>query len=210
MSASFHRGAGSAAILALTLGLGGCLSVLPEPVQPSAHVALPAEAALAPAAPLRADVGVYPPDAPRAYAGLDIAVREAGEIVFMADLRWADAPPRLLQGAVLDALARAEGEGRAAPVQLGARVDYEVRWRLVDLSAGRGRDPARAAADASLVNARTGRIVAQKEIRVEVEPQSRTARARAAALAAAAQDVANQVAAFAAETAAPSSSQPTG
>jgi ABC-type uncharacterized transport system auxiliary subunit len=187
--------------LALALLASGCVSVLPEPVTPTALITLPAESALAPAGPLQADVGVYPPDAPRSFSGVDIAVRREGEIVFMKDLRWADAPPRLMQGAVLDALAKAEGSGRAVPVQLGARVDYEVRWRIVDLSAGRGDDIARAAVEASLVNARTGRIIAQREVKSEVAPKSGSDRARSGALAAAAQDVANRVAAFASESA---------
>jgi ABC-type uncharacterized transport system auxiliary subunit len=203
MASIFAPKAGLGATLAVSLLTAGCVSVLPEPAAPSAHIALPMENAVAPPTPLRADIGVYPPDAPRAFAGIDIAVRERGEIVFMSDLRWADAPPRLMQAAVLDALAKAPGEGRAASVQLGARVDYEIRWRIADLSAGRGRDDARVVAEASLVNARTGRIIAQQEIRSDVTPLGGSARARATALASAAQDVANRVAAFATDVAEP-------
>ena len=67
--------------------------------------------AQAPDAPLQTDVAVYPPDATRAFSGVDIAVRDDQELVYLGDVRWADSAPRLLQTAVVDSLARAGGEG---------------------------------------------------------------------------------------------------
>jgi ABC-type uncharacterized transport system auxiliary subunit len=185
-----------AAALVSTSALAGCLSFLPEPFIPSALIALPAERARAPSSPLLADVAVYPPEASRAFAGADIAVRQDQEMVFLDDVRWSDSAPSLLQGAVVNALARAGGPGRAAPAALGADVDYDVRWRIVDLSAGRETAPVRVEVQVSLVDSSTRRMVAQESFKAEGSPASRAPRARAAALALAAQQVADQVAAF--------------
>jgi ABC-type uncharacterized transport system auxiliary subunit len=194
--------------LGLALALGGCVSVLPEPETPSALIALPPERAQTPADPLRADIAVYPPDASRAYAGVNIAVRDSQEMVYLGDVRWADAPARLLQGAVVDALADASGEGRAAPAELGARVDYDVRWRIVELSASRETGPVKVEVEVSLLDSQTRRMVAQDMFEAAGSPASRTPRDRAAALALAAQSVANQVAAFVAKEAEPKVAAP--
>lgn len=190
----------AAALVSIVL-LPGCFSVLPEPFTPSALIALPAERAKAPAAALQADVAVYSPESQRAYAGVDIAVRNAQEVVFLSDVRWSDSAPKLLQGAVVDALTKAGGPGRAVPAQVGADVDYDVRWRIVDLSAGPETSPVRVEVQVSLLDSVTRRAVAQRSFTAGGSPTDRAPRARAAALALAAQDVADQVAAFVAETA---------
>jgi ABC-type uncharacterized transport system auxiliary subunit len=191
------------AILALSLAAGGCLSVLPEPQIPSALIALPADRAMAPAEPLRADVSVYPPDSSRAFAGVDIAVRTDQEMVYLGDVRWVDAAPRLLQNAVVDSLAKAGGEGRAVTAQQGARVDYDVRWRIVDLSAGKDTSPVKVEVAVSLLDSATRRVVAQQTFSATGAPSDRAPRARAATLAIAAQSVADQVAAFVTKSATP-------
>jgi cholesterol transport system auxiliary component len=193
----------AALAVGLAASLSGCVNVLPKPDVPLALIELPAARAKAPSAPLRADVAVMPPDAGRAYAGVDIAVRAEQELVYLADVRWADNAPRLLQGAVIEALSRAGGDGRVAPAQLGARVDYDLRWRIVDLSTGYGLAPVRAEVEASLVDSRSRRIVAQQRFSATGVPTSSKPRDRAAALALAAQAVADQVAAFVAEKAEP-------
>lgn len=195
---SIIRATISTASFALALGLSACISVLPDPVIPQALISLPADRAQAPEAPLLADVNVFSPDASRAYSGVDIAVRTEQELVYLADVRWVDAAPRLLQGAVVDALSKAAGEGMANPAQLGARADYDLRWRIVDFSVGRETRPVRVAVEANLVESRTRRVVAQQDFAAEGSPASSTPRDRAAALAIAAQTVADQVAAFAA------------
>ncbi len=190
-------------VLVLSAVLGGCFSVLPEPRIPSALIALPADRAQAPTDPLQADVSVYPPDATRAFAGVDIAVRNDQELVYLGDVRWVDAAPRLLQNAVVDSLSKAGGSGRAVTAQIGARVDYEVRWRIIDLSASRDTGPVRVEVAVSLLDALTRRMVAQDTFSATGEPSDRAPRARAAALALAAQSVADQVAGFVARSALP-------
>lgn len=191
------------AALALSLAAGGCLSVLPEPEIPLALISLPSDRAMPPADPLRVDVSVYPPDSSRAFAGADIAVRSDQEMVYLGDVRWVDAAPRLLQNALVDSLEKAEGEGRAVTAQQGARVDYEVRWRIVDLSVGRETAPVNVQVVASLLDSSTRRVAAQQAFTATASPADRAPRARAAALALAAQSVADQVAAFVAKNATP-------
>lgn len=190
-------------VLALTAALGGCLSVLPEPQIPSALIALPADRAQAPADPLLADVSVYPPDSTRAFAGVDIAVRTEQEMVYLGDVRWVDSAPRLLQNAVVDSLSKAGGNGRAVTAQIGARVDYEVRWRIIDFSASRDAGPVRVEVAVSLLDALTRRMVAQDTFSATATPTNRAPRDRAAALALAAQSVADEVAGFVAKAATP-------
>jgi ABC-type uncharacterized transport system auxiliary subunit len=190
----------SALGMAALLSASGCVSILPEPMIPSALVSLPADRATRPALPLLADVAVYPPESSRAYAGADIAVRSDQELIYLSDVRWSDAAPQLLQGAVANALSKAEGPGRAVVGQLGADVDYDLRWRIVDFSVGRETLPVHVEVQVSLIDSHTRRPVAQKSFTAEGSPTDRAPRARAAALAVAAQNVADQVAAFVTET----------
>lgn len=189
-----------AAALASATALSGCLSVLPEPFIPSALIALPADRAVAPSLPLLADVAVYVPESSRAFEGVDIAVRESQELVYLGEVRWSDSAPHLLQSAVVNALTKSGGPGRAVPAELGADVDYDVRWRIVDLSAGKDTAPVKAEVQASVMDSSTRRMIAQKSFSVEASPSDRAPRARAAALAIAAQQVADKVAAFVTET----------
>ena len=57
------------------LALGGCVSVLPTPIIPSALISLPADRAIAPTDALQADVAVFFPESSRAFSGADIAVQ---------------------------------------------------------------------------------------------------------------------------------------
>lgn len=189
-----------AGAIAITTSLSACISVLPEPFVPTALIALPADRAVAPAMPLLADVAVFTPDASRAYEGVDIAVRDSQELVYLGEVRWSDSAPHLLQGAVVNALTKAGGAGKAVPAELGADVDYDVRWRLIDMSAGKDTAPVRVDVQVSVMNSETRRMVAQKNFTVEGTPTDRAPRARAAALAIAGQQVADQVAAFITET----------
>lgn len=192
-----------AGALTIATVLAGCVSVLPEPFIPTALISLPADRATAPAKPLQADVAVFAPDSSRAFEGTDIAVRDSQEVVYLGEVRWADTAPHLLQGAVVNALTKAGGPGRAAPAELGAEVDYDVRWRLVDLSVGKETAPVRIEVQVSVMNSDTRRMVAQQNFVEEGRPADRAPRARAAALALVAQKVADNVAAFVTETVTP-------
>jgi ABC-type uncharacterized transport system auxiliary subunit len=197
------------AVVSLCFATAGCFSVLPEPEIPLALFSLPSDRAVAPADPLRADVSVFPPESSRAYAGADIAVRTGTELVYLPDVRWVDTAPRLLQLAVVDALSKAQGAGHAVTAQQGARVDYDVRWRIVDLSTSRETGPVNVEVLVSLLDSTTRRMVAQTTITATGSPADASPRARATALSIAAQSVADQVAAFVAKLAAPKSATPT-
>jgi len=190
-------------IVALALAattLAGCVSVLPTPIIPSALISLPADRAVAPADPLLADVGVFFPESTRAFASADIAVRDSQELIYLSDVRWADTAPALMQGALVNSLTKAGGPGRAAPGQLGAQTDYDVRWRVVDMSVGKGASPVRIEVQASILDSGTRRMIAQQSFTAEGSPSEASARSRAAALAIVAQKVADDVAAFVTKT----------
>lgn len=183
-----------------TLALGGCVSVLPTPTIPSALISLPADRANAPADPLQADVAVYLPESSRAFSGSDIAVRDNQELIYLSDVRWSDIAPALLQGALVNSLTKASGPGKAVPGQLGAQTDYDVRWRIIDLSAGKNTSPVHAEVQVTLVDSGTRRMIAQKTFETEGTPSDKAPRARAAALALVTQKLADDVAAFVAKT----------
>lgn len=189
-----------ASVLAMAMLASACVSVLPQPFIPAALISLPADRAVAPADALKADVAVYLPETSRAFAGADIAVSDNQELVYLDQVRWADNAPGLMQTAVVNALTKAGGPGRAVPAQLGADVDYDVRWRVVDLSAGKDTSPVRAQVQVSIMDSATRRMVAQQSFSAEGSPADRAPRARAAALALVAQQVADQVAAFVTRT----------
>lgn len=186
-----------------TLALGGCVSVLPTPIIPSALISLPADRANAPATPLQADVAVFMPEASRAYAGADIAVRDNQELIYLSDVRWSDNAPALLQSALVNSLSKAQGPGRAVPGQLGAQTDYDVRWRLIDMSTGKQTAPVRVEVQVSLMDSGSRRMIAQQSFSAEGSPSDGAPRARAAALALVAQKVADDVAVFVAKTVVP-------
>jgi ABC-type uncharacterized transport system auxiliary subunit len=189
-----------ALVLGSVLGLAGCVSVLPVPIIPSALIALPADRAVAPADPLQADVAVFFPEATRAFSGADIAVRDSQELIYLSDVRWADTAPALLQGAVVNSLTKSGGPGRAAPGQLGARTDYDLRWRIIDMSVSKANAPVRIEVQASILDSGSRRMIAQQNFSAEGPPTDGSARARAAALALISQKVADDVAAFVAKT----------
>jgi ABC-type uncharacterized transport system auxiliary subunit len=191
------------AALALSIPMAGCVNLLPNPEVPQALIALPPDRAKAPQAPLAADISVLPPDSSRAFSGVDIAVSNNQELVYLADVRWSDAAPRLLQNAVVNALAKAGGPGRVTTAQQGVRADYELRWRIIDLSVGKDVMPVVVVVSASVVDAESRRSIAQGEFRATGKPVTRAPRDRAAALAMAAQDAADEVAAFVARSVVP-------
>lgn len=195
-------------ILFLIASLGfltsaGCLSVLPSPEVPKALISLPADRADGPATSLVSDVTIYPPDASRAFAGSDIAVRSGEELVFLGDVRWADAAPRLLQGAVMDSLSKASGPGRILSAQQGGVTDYDLRWRIIELSVARGTGAVRVEVEASVVDSSTRRVIAQERFSADERPRGAGSRERAAALAISSQAVCDLVADFVARTALP-------
>lgn len=164
---------------------------------PSALISLPADRAIAPADPLQADVGVFFPESSRAFASADIAVRDNQELIYLSDVRWADTTPSLL-GAVVHRSPRRAVQAAQRRPSSAPRRDYDLRWRVVDMSVSKGAGPVRIEVQASLMDSAARRMVAQQSFTAEGVPDATTAHARAAALAIA-QKV-SDVAAFVAKT----------
>lgn len=175
--------------------LTGCISVLPETQPPSYLVRMSVLQAASPGL-LETRVLINEPDATGALAGAEVAATRDGGLVYINDVRWADAPSRMLQSALVDALSRAEGEGWAESVESGARGDFELRWTIRDLSydmqARRGVCDLRV----SLLTVRTRDVVASQRIRTEAPSETMRDAARADAIAAAMAQAAAQAAKF--------------
>ncbi|ACT58195.1 ABC-type transport auxiliary lipoprotein family protein [Hirschia baltica] len=129
-------------LILVGMGLGGCVSVLPEPKQPDALVRLPTSGMRGASSPLNTNIVVHIPDAMGAISGAEIAASDNQRIQYINDVRWADSPARLFQAAVVDALTVSEGDGLAVPVQVGARGEYDLRLSILDLTVDNEKEEA--------------------------------------------------------------------
>ncbi|MEM8919859.1 MAG: ABC-type transport auxiliary lipoprotein family protein, partial [Pseudomonadota bacterium] len=175
--------------------LNACVSVLPEPTAPDALIQIPASRGGSDAS-LSADISVFTPEASRALSGVDIAVSDAGALRYLKRVKWADASPRLLQASLVDALTALGGPGHAFSAQTATRADFEVRWRISELSVSPKMGPARVAARVSVLDARTRRVIDETQLRASVAPATQQQSDRAEALAEAAQILSEDAAAF--------------
>ncbi len=157
-------------ILAAALLASACVSVLPEAQTPEALIRLPMETRAA-SSPLNAHVVVHLPDAPGAFAGVEIASANGQQIRYINGVVWADTPAKLLQSALVDALTAAGGDGRATAVQTGVRGEYELRWSVRDLSVNNNTREAICAIRLVLTRQRGREVVATQDLR-SVEPLS--------------------------------------
>ncbi len=144
--------------LAGLAALGGCLSVLPEPNTPGALYRVGAVETLA---QLNAHVVIREPEAPRLFAGRDMVVEGAdGGLKLVAGAQWAGRFTRLVQVALIDALAG--GEGMALDASSGAPGAYELSWRVADIAVKGAR--ARCVLDLTLLEGRTRAPVATAKV----------------------------------------------
>lgn len=190
-------------VLLAGIGLSGCISVLPEPKEPDALVRLPTSGMRGANAPLKTDVIVYTPDAMGAISGVEIASAENQRIQYINNVRWADSPARLFQEAVVDALTLSSGDGRAVPVQVGARGDYSVRLSILDLTVDNAAEEAVCEIRVVLTRSGDKGIIATDSLRATESFDSKKSVNRAEALARAIQNAAEITADFVAVNAQP-------
>jgi cholesterol transport system auxiliary component len=185
-----------ASLAALTM-LSGCVSLFPEPEIPTGLYRL---------GPVEADsrfsitnsVMVRQPEAPRILSGVQMASRDDDNAIrLIRGVEWADRVPRLMQLTVLDYLGT-NGAGAAILPETGARVDYELSWRLSEFSLQ--GNTALAVAELTLLDGRTRKPLRQMTVTSRQQATSRTAENRAQALAEAGRDLARQAAGFIAQT----------
>lgn len=119
--------------MALALGLGGCVSVIPQPPPPPTLYALQLADAQRPDRPLSATaavVSVTEPDALQHLAGPDIVWQRFGTVAVMEQSAWADSAPRLLQSLLIDQLLADQSVQTVVRPGMAVRADLEVRWSI--------------------------------------------------------------------------------
>lgn len=177
-------------VLACT-ALSACVSVLPEQEAPEGLYRFgPMPQQLS----VDATVAVREPEASRLFGGRAIASEDpAGALRFVRGVEWADSATRLMQVAMLDTLGDA-GEGVAVAFESGVRADYELVWRVEDFTLS-GTE-ARCRLEATLVDARSRKVVAQTNVATSASANGSANAARALALAEAGRSCVGDVGAF--------------
>lgn len=141
--------------------LAGCISVLPEPPDPPLTFPLRGAAVMERAgatAPFTLSVAL--PQAPRALAGVDLAVIQSnGSLAYVDGVAWAAPTPEALRGLLVETFDAGGAIGVAAPDSASARTDYELRVEInaFELREGERTIPgeARFIAAARLIDARS-------------------------------------------------------
>lgn len=180
----------------LTIGLAavavsGCTSVLPSrPVADALYRLGPLDAAYT--AP--ASITIREPESSRLFSGRFMAAEdEAGALRLIRSVQWTDRATSLMQEAVLDLLS-GEGGNVAVGIQGGAPTEYELAWRISDLTL-RGQT-ARCRIEASLLYGPARQLHSQHLISVTAQASGNSDSARALALVEAGRACARETAAF--------------
>ena len=183
-------------IVLATAALSACVSVLPEPEAPEGLYRF---GAMNVHQPVEATVAIREPEASRLFGGRAIASEDdAGALRLVRGVEWADSATRLMQVAMLDALGDG-GEGVAVAFESGVLADYELVWRVTDFTLAGTQ--ARCSLEATLVDARSRKVVAQTNVVSTASSGGSTNAARALALAEAGRSCVGEISAFVAEKA---------
>ncbi len=112
------------------LGLSGCVSLLPEQPQ-AAYYRLEPPASFKGRAPTtesvasKLDIAVARPDTTRALGGSEIALAQPdGSVAYMADVRWVESVPELLQNYIITAFEMSDAPVLATSPRDGVRSDF--------------------------------------------------------------------------------------
>lgn len=178
-------------ICVATLAIAGCTSVLPS--RPAAD-ALYRLGPLDPAYTAPASVTIREPEASRPFSGRFMATEdETGALRLIRSVQWTDRATSLMQEAVLDLLS-GEGGRAAVGIQGGAPTEYELAWRISDMTI-RGQT-ARCRIEASLLHGPSRQLHSQHLISVTAQASGNSDAARALALVEAGRACARETAAF--------------
>jgi cholesterol transport system auxiliary component len=184
-------------VLAVTVCLAGCISVLDSPDAPDALYRI---GPMEPLHVISASITVREPDASRVFAGRALAAQdEDGALRIVRGVQWTDNATEMLQGALLDAIS-GKGEFAALPSSTSGPAQFELTWRLSDFTLY-GRN-ARCRLDATLLTGHTRTVVAQTSLATSAVALDGSNAARAKALTDAGRACVSELASFlAAETA---------
>lgn len=175
----------------------GCTSVLPR--RPPAD-ALYRLGPLEPAYTAPASITIREPEASRLFSGRFMATEdESGAVRLIRSVQWTDRATSLMQEAVLDLLS-GQGGNVAVGVQGGAPTEFELAWRISDMTLS--GQTARCRIEATLLRGPGREVHGQRSISVTAPASGGSDAARALALVEAGRACARETAAFiaAAET----------
>jgi ABC-type uncharacterized transport system auxiliary subunit len=188
-------------LLASTLALSGCITLLPEPPPPPRVFALEAgQVESLQGAQIDAVISVSSPAGERSILSSDLVWRTGDELAFVAQTQWSNRASDSLQSVLRETLAR-QGRFRAAVRSGEARADYEIRWDVLDFEVQQDGMSARFVADVKLLASPGRRIIATEIITAEAPVSDRASSAAAQALARAAREGSARIGAFAADAA---------
>lgn len=182
-------------VLAMSVALGGCVSVLPQPKAPEALYRLQAAQDFS---GLSQNIIVREPEAPRLLAGQGM-VSEAvdGALRLIPGVEWAGSATRQMQLAMIDSF-EVGGGGYAVLPELGVIAPFELASQLKVFNLQ--GETAVCEMSVSVVTTGNRQLLARTEIRARETALSNTARDRAQALRQAGSACAAQVATFVIDT----------
>ena len=181
-------------VILASVALSACVSVLPKPEPPEGLYRF---GAMSERLTVDATVSIHEPEASRLFGGRAIASEgSGGALRLVRGVEWADNATRLMQVAMLDALGD-EGQGVAVAFESGVLAEYELVWRVEDFTlAG---TLARCSLEATLVDARSRRVIAQTNVASSTQASGSANADRALALAETGRACVGKVAAFVSE-----------
>jgi cholesterol transport system auxiliary component len=183
------------------LSAGGCIRLLPKPPPPP--LLYPLEAApesdqSAAAMPKNVVISVAEPDAPRSLDGSDIAWRKEGALAYVDGVSWEGNDLTLLQTLLVHTIDR-RGEVRGAVRSGEGSANVQLRWDLIAFEVEEdGALEARLQTNVKLFDARTRRLIVQREFDERAPLANRSSAAAARALQAVARSAAAKISQWAA------------
>jgi ABC-type uncharacterized transport system auxiliary subunit len=158
------------AIAALTVSLGACIKVFPDPPPAPLIFALRADPGLSAAAePVPITLGIAAPTLTSALAGSELAgIRPDGSFAYIKGVRWTAATPDALQSLMLETADRSNLVRSAVRTAASARSDYTLQFDVATFALERARKSGTAKIEgtARLVSTVDRRVIATKFIAV--------------------------------------------
>jgi ABC-type uncharacterized transport system auxiliary subunit len=196
-----------ALLLASSLLLSGCISLLPKPPPPPQIFALEAQdVQRASGQPVNAVIAVAQPTGERSILGTDVIWRTGDQLAYVDQMQWSNRAEQSLQSMLVETLSHQE-RFTAATRSGDARAAYEIRWDVLDFEVREDSMQARFSADVLLVQSPGRRIIASDTITAEAPVSGRSQTAAAQALARAAREGSARIGVFAADAAARAEAQ---
>jgi len=184
------------AFLSLAL-LSGCITLLPKPgAPPNTFVLDAADVTRADGGAIPVVVAVADPQGEHALLGTDMVWRTGDQIAFIAGTQWSAHGDDALQSLLIQTISQ-QGRVTAAVRAGDAAANYEVHWDIVDFEVDDAGMQAKFAANVTVLDARTQRVIAAQLVSANAPVASRSASLAAQALTRAAREGSARIGVFA-------------